>query len=170
MSSETSRAVLVIDDEPLIRWAVSEALSRAGHETVTASDGAGGLRTVATASRAFDVIFLDFRLPDSNDFQLLTAIRSWTPRSTVVLMTAAPSPDFVTEAQRLGVHRMLNKPFDIADVQNIVAASAAISGTKTGDCHGSHRYQRISIPVPLDSTRDRGTAGTVDLRDLSALG
>jgi CheY-like chemotaxis protein len=62
----TPRAVLVIDGEPLIQWAVSEALSQAGYEVVTESDGDGGIRVVATtAPRPFDVIFLDFRLPDA---------------------------------------------------------------------------------------------------------
>lgn len=70
----TPLAVLVIDDEPLIRWALSDALCEAGHAVVDAPDGAEGLRAVMTAPHAFDVVFLDFRLPDSNDFTLLTAI------------------------------------------------------------------------------------------------
>lgn len=105
----TPQAVLVIDDEPLIRWAISEGLSQAGHEVVTASDGDGGLRAVATAQRPFDVVFLDLRLPDSNDLLLLTAIRTWAPRSAVVLMTASDKPDVVTEAHRLGVYRVLKQ-------------------------------------------------------------
>lgn len=125
----TPRAVLVIEDEPLIQWAVSEALSQAGHEVATASDGAGGARAVATAPRPFDVIFLDFRLPDSNDLLLLTAIRTWAPRSAVVLMTGSHMPDVVTEAYQLGAYRVLNKPFDLADVQNIVAAVQLSRGT-----------------------------------------
>ncbi len=164
----TPRAVLVIDDEPLIRWAVSEGLSQAGHEVVTASDGDGGLRAVATAQRPFDVIFLDFWLPDSNDLLLLTAIRTWAPRSAVVLMTASHTPDVVTEAYRLGVYRVLNKPFDIADVQNIVVAASTVSRNMRGDFHGSTRRHRVSVSVSMDPTWDGNATGTVDIRDLSA--
>ena len=104
MSKESaSLAVLVIDDEPLIRWTLSEALFEARHAVVDAPDGAGGLRAVMTVPQAFDVVFLDFRLPDSNDFTLLTAIRTWAPRSAVVLMTASGTPEMVAEAYRLGV-------------------------------------------------------------------
>jgi DNA-binding NtrC family response regulator len=123
MSKEfTSLAALVIDDEPLIRWALSEALAEAGHAVLSAPDGAGGLLAVMTAPQAFDFVFLDFRLPDSDDFTLLTAIRTWAPQSAVVLMTASGTPEMVAEAYRLGVYRVLKKPFDLAEVHNVVAA------------------------------------------------
>src|SRR5262249_17751769 len=108
-------AVFVVDDEPLIRWAPSGALSEGCPRVFEAPDGAAGLRALWTASRPFDVIFLDFHLPDSNDLTLLTAIRKWAPRSAVVLMTARGTPEMAGEAYRLGVHRVLDNPFGIAD-------------------------------------------------------
>lgn len=117
--------VLVMEDEPLIRWALVETLSDAGHIAVEAPDGAQGLRAVATTPRPFDVIFLDFRLPDSNDLALLAAIRTSAPRSAVVLMTASGTPEILAEAHQLGVYRVLNKPFDLVDVHNIVAEVSA---------------------------------------------
>ena len=134
MSKEfTPLAVLVLDDEPLIRWALSDTLSQAGHAVVAAPDGAGGLRAVVTAPQAFDVVFLDSRLPDSNDFTLLTAIGTWAPWSAVVLMTASGTPEMVAEVYRLGVYRVLNKPFDLVEVHNVVAAVSAASRTLGGE-------------------------------------
>lgn len=170
MSKEfTPLAVLVIDDEPLIRWALSNALSEAGHAVVDAPDGAGGLRAVMTAPLAFDVVFLDFRLPDSNDFTLLTAIRTWAPQSEVVLMTASGTPEMVAEAYRMGVYRVLDKPFDLVDVHNVVAAVSAASKTLGGNLHGSTRHQRVPVSVSMDLDRLRNEDGTVDLRGLPAL-
>lgn len=170
MSKEfTSLAVLVIDDEPLIRWALSEALSEAGHAVVDAPDGAGGLRAVMMAPHAFAVVFLGFRLPDSNDFTLLTAIRTWAPGSAVVLMTASGTPELVAEAYGLGVQRVLDKPFDLAEVHNVVAAVSAASRTSRGNFHGSTRHQRVPVSVSMDLSRLRHEAGTVDLRGLPAL-
>jgi DNA-binding NtrC family response regulator len=117
--------VLLVDDEPLIRWAVSQSLSEAGYEVAEAGDAAGALRAVTTAQLAFDVILLDFRLPDSDDFKLLTAIRTRAPQSAVVLMTASGTPEMVAEADRLGVFRVVNKPFDLVEVHNMVAAASA---------------------------------------------
>jgi len=171
MPKETASplAVLVIEDEPLIRWTLSETLSAAGHTVVEAPDGANGLREAMTAAPVFDVIFLDFRLPDSNDFRLLTAIRTWAPRSAVVLMTASGTPDMVAEAYRLGVYRILNKPFDLVEVPNMVAAASAASRTIGGSVHGSSRHQCVPVSVPVGLGRDGNAAGTVDLRDLPAL-
>ncbi len=162
------RAVLLIDDEPLIRWAVSEALSQAGHEVVTASDGKQGLRAVASAPLPFDVIFLDLRLPDSDDLRTLIAIRARTPRSAVVLVTASHPPEVVSEAYRLGVSRVLDKPFDIVDVLKIVGASPAVSNTK-GDFHGSTCRRRVPVSVSLDPSRDANATRAVGIRDLSAV-
>ena len=125
MPTTTPLTVLVIEDEALIRWALVETLAEAGHAVIEAPDGAGGLRAVMTATQAFDLIFLDFRLPDSNDFTLLTSIRSSAPRSAVVLMTAFATPEMADDVYRLGVYRLLHKPFDILDVHPILSAVAA---------------------------------------------
>ena len=165
----TPLTVLVIDDEPLIRWALSDALCEAGHAVVDAPDGAEGLRAVMTAPHAFDVVFLDFRLPDSNDFTLLTAIRTWAPRSAVVLMTASRTPELVAEAYLMGVCRVLNKPFDLVDAHKVVAAVSAASGTLGGNVHGSTRHQCVPVSVSMDLGRLRNEDGTVDLRGLPPL-
>jgi DNA-binding NtrC family response regulator len=166
-TESASLAVLVIDDEPLIRWALSEALAQAGHAVVEASDGAGGLREVMTAARPFDVIFLDFRLPDSNDFTLLHAIRICAPPSAVVLMTASGTPELVADAYRLGAYNVLDKPFDIAAVQNLV--SAAASRDQRGEFHGSTRHQPVSVSVSMDLSWLGNAAGGMDIRHLHSL-
>ncbi|HEX4915011.1 MAG TPA: response regulator [Vicinamibacterales bacterium] len=162
------KTVLVIDDEALIRWALADTLAEAGHAVVEAPDGAGGLRAVMTVSQAFELIFLDFRLPDSSDFALLTAIRSWAPRSAVVLMTASATPEMVDEAYRLGVYRVLHKPFDILEANNILSAVAAARRAK-GDDDGSTRNQRVPISVSMDRNQYGDAHRTVDLRHLLAL-
>jgi DNA-binding NtrC family response regulator len=117
---------------------------------------------------AFDVVFLDFRLPDANDFTLLTAIRTWAPRSAVVLTTASGMPEIVAEALRLGVYRVLDKPFDPVEVHNVLAAVSAASWTG-GNLNGSSRHQRVPVSVPMDLGRLRNESGTMELRSLPAL-
>ena len=161
--------VLVIDDDPLVRWAVSETLSDAGHVVAEAPDSGGGLRAVVTTARPFDVIFLDFRLPDSNDFTLLAAIRTWAPGSAMVLMTESATPEMVTDAHRFGVYRVLGRPFDIDELQNVVTAVSDASRSLRGDVYDSTRYQRVPVSVSMDLSRHGNATGTVDIRDLSAL-
>src|SRR5690349_25066228 len=58
------RHVLVVDDEPLIRWSVAESLSELGFDVEQAADAHSALRKVTTTAAPYDVVVLDLRLPD----------------------------------------------------------------------------------------------------------
>ena len=119
--------VLVVDDEPLIRWSLAEALGACGHEVFESGDARAARSAVLEAPRAFDVILLDYRLPDSEDLSLLALIREFAPTTEVVLMTAFGLPDVVSRALDLGVFRVVTKPFEIQDMADLVAQAGAIS-------------------------------------------
>lgn len=114
-----SPSVLVVDDEPLIRWSLVESLTDAGYDV---SEGADGAEAVAQASdgRRFDAIVLDYRLPDSNDLHLLEKIRTLQPQAAVVMMTAFGTPEVAAGALKLGAYRVVAKPFDVHDMVDLV--------------------------------------------------
>jgi DNA-binding NtrC family response regulator len=112
--------VLVVDDEPLIRWSIVETLTAAGHRVAEADNAASALRAI-DADPNRDLVLLDFRLPDSNDLGLLSRIRERAPRATVVMMTAFGTPDVIAGALKLGAARVLTKPFNMHDLQELVA-------------------------------------------------
>jgi DNA-binding NtrC family response regulator len=112
--------VLIVEDEPLIRWSVKETLAEAGHTVFEADDRASARRAVGEAAGPFDVVLLDFRLPDSHDLTLLSEIRRLMPRSAVILVTAYATPDVVTDALALGAERVLTKPLDMHDLVPLV--------------------------------------------------
>jgi DNA-binding NtrC family response regulator len=113
------RHVLVVDDEPLIRWSVTESLSELGCDVEQASDATSALRTVTTSARPFDVVVLDLRLPDMNDLSLLATLRQLLPKSLLILMTAFGTPDVIRDAQELRAS-VLSKPFELSDLQRLV--------------------------------------------------
>jgi DNA-binding NtrC family response regulator len=113
--------VLVVDDEPLIRWSISETLAAAGHQVTEAPDAATALRAV-TEGPDFDLILLDFRLPDSNDLGLLRNIRKTAPAAAVVMMTAFGTPDMTAGAIALGASRVLSKPFNMGELEAVLRA------------------------------------------------
>jgi DNA-binding NtrC family response regulator len=115
-----TRRVLVVDDEALIRWSLVELFTDVGYEVREASDGASAL-SEAAEGEAFDVIVLDYRLPDSNDLCLLEQIRQLQPQAAVVMMTAFGTPEMVSGALELGAYRVVSKPFDVHDMVNLVA-------------------------------------------------
>jgi DNA-binding NtrC family response regulator len=112
--------VLVVDDEPLIRWAIAETLTQAGDVVVEAADGATALRVLSEPAAAFNVVLLDLRLPDSQDLTLLSSIRRTSPAAVVVVMTAFASDDVVSGVTRLGVRQIVGKPFDLRDLAGVV--------------------------------------------------
>lgn len=112
------RRVLVVDDEALIRWSVAQVLGDRGFDVQQAATGATALEAATGAS--FDVVLLDFRLPDSNDLSLLARLRRQMPGTPVILMTAFSTPDVVQGALDLGAVRVVSKPFELAEVVAMV--------------------------------------------------
>ena len=122
--------VLVVDDEPLIRWSLVETLAGAGHDVVEAIDAREAIEVINDAATPFDIALLDFRLPDSNDLTLLTRVRRLTPATRIIVMTAYGTPDLVRGALDLGAYLVLNKPFEMGTLSPLVteAYGARVEG------------------------------------------
>ena len=123
MVGNNSRAainVLVVDDEALIRWSLSEVLSSCGHRVIEASSARSALDAIEAAREPIDVVLLDYRLPDSASLDLLATIRQRLPKSAVVLMTAYGALELAQDALSLGAYRVLHKPLDMHDVDSLV--------------------------------------------------
>jgi DNA-binding NtrC family response regulator len=117
--------VLVVDDEPLIRWSLTETLTEHGHVVTEAADAATARRRVSDPDSRPDVVLLDFRLPDSNDLGLLRAIRRAAPDAAIILMTAYGSPELMGEAMDAGAYCVVTKPFAVDDVARLVSEAHA---------------------------------------------
>ena len=115
--------LLVVEDEALLRWAIVETLTAAGHEVLQAGDAASARQTIAGQGAPIDAVLLDFRLPDSNDLTLLADIRRLSPPSAVVMMTAHGTQEMLDGARALGVYRVLSKPFDVREVVPVLTAA-----------------------------------------------
>jgi DNA-binding NtrC family response regulator len=112
--------VLVVDDEPLIRWSLAETLSDRGHTVTEAGDGNEAMRVVTCAANRPDVVLLDYRLPDSNDLRLFAAIKRELPGIPIILMTAYGSPEITTGALARGAYRVVGKPFEVQDLVTLI--------------------------------------------------
>jgi DNA-binding NtrC family response regulator len=123
--SDTPRHVLVVEDELLIRWSIAETLANAGCLVTEAPDGATALRVLSEADGSIDVVVLDYRLPDSNDLTLLRRIRQLSPHSAVLMMTAFGSPEIIKQALGLGVSRVIQKPFEMDDLEALIVEASA---------------------------------------------
>jgi DNA-binding NtrC family response regulator len=117
--------VLVVDDEPLIRWSVAETLMDSGYDVFEAGNGAGALHALIEPRHRVDVVLLDYRLPDSQDLKLLSTIRRIAPETRVILMTAFGTPEVSKGALDLGAFRVVNKPIEMGDLPTLVQQAYA---------------------------------------------
>lgn len=113
-------SVLVVDDEPLIRWSVTESLAGLGYTVEDAPDAATALKIVTTSPEPFAVVVLDLRLPDMNDLSLLGTLRQLLPDAQLILMTAFGTPEIVADARALGAEVLL-KPFELSDLSRLIS-------------------------------------------------
>ena len=112
--------VLIIDDEPLIRWSLRRGLILRGHHVAEAGSGADALRELAGTPDRFAVVILDYRLPDVDNLSLLREIRAIAPSTAVLMMTAYSDDGMRDQAVALGARTVIDKPFQVSAVVSLV--------------------------------------------------
>ncbi len=109
--------VLVVDDEPLICWSLSERLEEEGLRVLQAHTGAD---TRAAASDGVDLILLDWQLPDTDGLTLMRNLRAAGTDVPVILMTGHSSVERAVEAMKEGVYHYATKPLNLDEIVLLV--------------------------------------------------
>jgi two-component system, NtrC family, response regulator AtoC len=120
MEKKSAPTVLVVDDEALIRWSLAEMLGERGYTVTEAGDGRTAVAAIENAQEPFDVVLLDYRLPDSADLRLLAKVRQLAPSSQVIMITAHNSPELAQGAAALGAYSVISKPFEVESLAELV--------------------------------------------------
>jgi two-component system nitrogen regulation response regulator GlnG len=119
MKTRGPARVLVADDEPGIRFVLREALETVGCEVVEADSGDAARK--ALAGGAFDIAFLDIRMPGPSGLELLDEVRALGGGApAVVIITAQNTFDNAVEAMKRGAFDYLVKPFGVSEAQLLV--------------------------------------------------
>jgi two-component system, NtrC family, response regulator AtoC len=109
--------ILVVDDEPLIRWSLTERLTTEGYRILEAETATGAL---AKHDEGVDLVLLDYRLPDGDGLSVLKQIKARDPDALVILLTAVSSVDTAVEAMKHGAYHYANKPFNLDEIALLV--------------------------------------------------
>jgi DNA-binding NtrC family response regulator len=110
--------VLIVDDEAAIRESLQTLLELEGYEVDTASNGNEGLARLA--DRPYDLVLLDFAMPERNGIEILQDIRERDSELAVIMITAYGTVENAVNAMQAGATNFIQKPWDneklLADV------------------------------------------------------
>jgi len=110
--------ILIIDDQPEVGETLKEWLAKFGYESTYCSGGKDGLD--AMAKENFGAILLDIKMPGDDGITILKKIKIADPTAAVILMTAYPSDETITQALNSGAYDYLLKPFNIEKIQFLI--------------------------------------------------
>ena len=110
--------ILVVDDEKSLREVMSIMLKRAGYEVTEASDGEQAIGQVN--KDIYDLVITDLRMPKADGMDVLKAVKSSSPETVVLVVTAFGTADSAVEAMKQGAYDYLTKPFQVDEVQLII--------------------------------------------------
>ena len=117
--TERSQRALVVDDEEIIRYVLSEDLVEMGYECVQESNGHSALEQLA--NQRFQLVMLDMRMPGMSGLEVLKIIRASYPDTCVIIISALGNPDVADRAIRsMGADAFVSKPWKNEELQMII--------------------------------------------------
>jgi two-component system cell cycle sensor histidine kinase/response regulator CckA len=112
--------ILVVEDEELLRVAVSKALRKRGFSVIEASDGSAGMDLIRKHKEDIDVILLDVTLPGRSSREIFDEVRRIRPNLKVILTSAYDKNTVDVAFTGLPVTHFLRKPFQLSDLAGVV--------------------------------------------------
>ena len=113
-----TRRILVVDDEPLVPYTVQLLLQDDGYVVDGAKSGFEALALFEPGK--FDMVFIDYFMPEMKGDQLAAAIKMRAPEQPVVMLTAYPEKLQCSECPLGGVDSFICKPFDLETLRSAI--------------------------------------------------
>jgi DNA-binding response OmpR family regulator len=125
-------AILIVEDDPLIRRLLASALARERLLVHTASDGVEARELLGRMDYA--IVLLDLMMPRVNGFEVLETMRGIGPRRPLVFVLTAYDRGRTEGLDAQLVQAVVRKPFDLETLVPIVSECAQIWSRQHGEC------------------------------------
>jgi two-component system nitrogen regulation response regulator GlnG len=134
--------LLIIDDEPSVRYSFRRVFEEDGVEVLTASTAAEGLRQLR--DHRPDVVILDLQLPDRSGLDVFHDIQLLDPKRPVIFITAHGTTETAIEAMKGGAFDYLVKPVDLDRLSQVLERALEAS-----------RLMHLPAVLPIEDSGDR---------------
>lgn len=132
-------SILIIDDEPSMRAALTESLLSCGYRVETAVDGNDGIEKFRREK--FGLVITDMRMPKAGGMEVLKGVKGICPETRVIVITAYGTVKTAVEAMKEGASDFLMKPFSLDDLELVVKNVMSNPGNGNGHAEGRHEQE-----------------------------
>ncbi|HRU06774.1 MAG TPA: sigma-54 dependent transcriptional regulator [Candidatus Brocadiia bacterium] len=112
------RRILIVDDDPQMRFFLQQALKKEDYVVDVAEDGARGVALGVEGKH--DVTLMDVKLPDMSGLDAMREIKKARPETLVIVITAFDSRDVALEAVKRGAYDYFTKPLKVEELWVII--------------------------------------------------
>jgi len=148
--------LLIVDDEPVIRWALRKALHGMNFEIVEAETGEQAIAMVRTIR--FDAVLLDIRMPGIDGIETCRRIRKLTPLLGIVMLTIRNTEEDKIVALDAGADDYVTKPFNVRELAARIRATVRRSQAAQVDDAAAIRIGDIELDPARRVVKRAGVA------------
>jgi two-component system alkaline phosphatase synthesis response regulator PhoP len=157
--------VLIVEDDAVIRMALTDRLESEGYQLDYAADGDEGFRK-ATRD-AFDLIILDLMLPRKNGFDVCRDIRMAGVAVPILMLTARGQTVDKVLGLKIGADDYLTKPFDSMEL--VARMEALLRRARIGSTGSTHEFGSLKIDLRGTSVERNGEVVPLSAREFQLL-
>jgi len=115
-----ARTILVVEDEDLLRLAVSKALTKRGFSVIQACDGSAGIELIRVHKNDIAAVLLDVTLPGKSSREIFEEVSRFRPSVKVILTSAYGEETVARSFMGLRVEHFIRKPFQLAELVGVL--------------------------------------------------
>lgn len=147
------KPILVVEDDPSMRMALSESLVSCGYAVETAQDGVEALGKFRPGS--YELVITDMRMPKMGGMEVIKGVKKVSPETPVIVMTAYGTVNTAVEAMKEGAADFVMKPFSLDDIEivvkNVIETSDRRDRTQGKEEAHGHRHEIITADKKMSA-------------------
>jgi DNA-binding NtrC family response regulator len=139
--------VLLVEDEAPLRRSLEKYLEGAGYTFDSCSNAFEALNRAA--KRCYDIVIVEYHLPDANGSTLLEKLKRVLPDVTAIMISEFDLQAVVDDLYRVNVQWYLKKPFDLVDLENALSSARSKASISVGISDRNRELYVWGVPASI---------------------